>query len=373
MVLGVVLHAALIYKSGSEWLVSDPGRSAVFGYIYEGVHAFRMPAFFIISGLLTERVLRKGPGRFVRDRFVRLGVPLLTTALVLNSAQSLLVFGPGAGLTVAWDEYAGGRWVGHLWFLVYLMVYCCVAAGLSAMAVGRLTRTPRLYAGAAVVLMPAVSGGLRWVGDAYLNDAGLTLGMLDARDLITYAPYFAFGLIYRPGADPTSLRRLAVWSVPLLAYSAASPLDHVEGMSLYTDAGVAWAASLLCLYAGSKVLARPSGVVRRIADASYTVYLVHHFAVVALGLALITLPIPASVKFTLVVVGAFAFSVWVHERWVGRYPVLAFALNGRPMRRVAPTATVTVPSTVFAARVTVSGGQNLSPDPAPTAPSIRQP
>ena len=365
MVLGVVLHAALIYMSGSDWVVSDPGQSAVFGYVYEGIHAFRMPAFFVISGLLTERMLRKGAGRFVRDRFVRLGVPLLTTAIVLNAVQTYLVYGPEVGLAGAWAVYVDGRWVGHLWFIVYLLVYGCVAAGVRAIVGDRLSGAMPLFAGAVIGVMPAVSGGLRWVGDTYLSADALTHGMLDVRDLIGYATFFAFGLVYRPGADPDALRRLAIWSVPLLAFSIASPLDHVDGMSLYADAGVAWSTSVLCLYIGLKLLARPSAIVRRLADASYTVYLVHHLAVVALGLALVSVPAPSGVKFALVVAGAVALSLGVHERGVRKSPTLAFLLNGQRKRPAAVAEPVVVEARVPSADRLWSG---VSTDTTPTSP-----
>ena len=189
--------------------------------------------------------------------------------------------------------------------------------------------------------------------------------MLDVRDLIGYAPFFAFGLVYRPGAEPDALRRLAIWSVPLFAFSIASPLDHVDGMSLYADAGVAWSTSVLCLYLGLKLLARPSAIVRRLADASYTVYLVHHLAVVALGLALVSVPAPSGVKFALVVAGAVVVSLGVHERGVRKSPTLAFLLNGQRKRPAAVAEPVVVEARVPSADRLWSG---VSTDTTPTSP-----
>ena len=69
------------------------------------VRALVIPLLFLIAGLLTPPSLdRKGPGRFVRDRLLRLGVPFAVFALLLWPLPEYVLFRqlgehPGSGLT----------------------------------------------------------------------------------------------------------------------------------------------------------------------------------------------------------------------------------------------------------------------------------
>ena len=50
MMLGVLLHCALPYISGSDWPFVDwTATSPNLSLVTDGVHTFRMPAFFLMS------------------------------------------------------------------------------------------------------------------------------------------------------------------------------------------------------------------------------------------------------------------------------------------------------------------------------------
>ncbi len=118
----------------------------------EVLHVLRMPLLMLIAGLGTALALRKRSlGGFAKERLLRLGLPLLVGMLVVVPPQiyieRLLVGSShplfldavkGAGFSgTYWDfwptvlqgrPYPSGNlsWH-HLWFVVYLLVYCLLA------------------------------------------------------------------------------------------------------------------------------------------------------------------------------------------------------------------------------------------------------
>ncbi|MCZ2343175.1 MAG: acyltransferase family protein [Bacteroidales bacterium] len=330
MLLGIVLHAALIYSVESDWVIGDARRSRVFDWIYAVIHAFRMQTFFMISGILTVRMLKKGPTAFLRDRGLRLAIPLLTIALTLNALQTLLAFGG----TRFWEEYSGGRWVGHLWFIVDLLIFCVLVAGLTAWR-PEVTRwhLPQ-FGGAIIGILPLGTAGAMWLRDTWIGHDSYGAGLFTPAELLVYFPFFLFGFLYRPGTDPARLRQLALWSIGLLVGCLVNPFPQLDGMGLYVTAGISWSASILCLYGGSLVLNRPHPFVRTLSDAAYTVYLVHHLAVIVFGLLLLPLTLAIGGKFLIVVLGTCGVSFAFHRGVVSRSRWLSLLMNGntRPVR-----------------------------------------
>ena len=88
--------------------------------------------FFFIAGLLTERaVSRRGPGRYVRDRARRLGVPWLVSALLLWPASVWLVAtAAGRDESFWWvlSHRAPLLDSGSLWFALVLLIYSALFA-----------------------------------------------------------------------------------------------------------------------------------------------------------------------------------------------------------------------------------------------------
>lgn len=92
MLLGIALHAALAYAP-IPWVVQDSQQSSLFRYLFEIIHGFRMPLFFIVSGFFTAMLWRKrGLRSLLKQRAHRIGLPLLIsifTIIPLTFAASL--------------------------------------------------------------------------------------------------------------------------------------------------------------------------------------------------------------------------------------------------------------------------------------------
>ncbi len=83
MLLGIALHAALAYVGG-VWIVSDERSSAGLGFLVGGVHGFRMPLFFLLSGFFTAMLWkRRGLTGLLSQRTKRILIPLLLGCLMI--------------------------------------------------------------------------------------------------------------------------------------------------------------------------------------------------------------------------------------------------------------------------------------------------
>lgn len=87
-ILVVAHHCALTYSVIPLWFWSqpqtDPSAGALTAFVMVN-QVYFMGAFFLLSGLFVPGSSdRKGPGRFARDRLLRLGVPLLVFVIVIR-------------------------------------------------------------------------------------------------------------------------------------------------------------------------------------------------------------------------------------------------------------------------------------------------
>ena len=92
MMLGVVIHSALAYfpPEDEAWPFQDPHVGSEWSYlIVEFIHLFRMPAFFLLSGFFGALLwIRRGRSKMVRNRIVRIVLPLLVFLVPLTYLTS---------------------------------------------------------------------------------------------------------------------------------------------------------------------------------------------------------------------------------------------------------------------------------------------
>ncbi len=136
IVLVVAHHAAQAYgPTGGAWPIYDVERTQLLGPFFGVNAAFFMGFFFMISGyFIPDSLERKGLRRFLIDRLIRLGIPLL---LVGFGIFALIGYGDLEGDQSFWSYYINtyiGDWqvdYGPLWFVFHLLVYSFIYAILS--------------------------------------------------------------------------------------------------------------------------------------------------------------------------------------------------------------------------------------------------
>lgn len=150
-ILVVAHHAGQPYgPTGGDWPLFNAERAAVLGPFFAVNAAFFMGLFFLISGYFLPRAYdRKGAGALLRDRFVRLGVPLLFFSLAVFGPLMFLEYRDSeAGRLDFWQYFFRvylGEWrveFAHLWFVAHLLFYtvCYTLWRLAAPLTRRTTR-----------------------------------------------------------------------------------------------------------------------------------------------------------------------------------------------------------------------------------------
>jgi hypothetical protein len=132
-------HAVLGYSEFDWWSYADvrevtllPAVAYVLLALAAPFGLLVIPLLFLVSGLLTPPALdRKGPGRFIRDRLRRLGVPFAVFALLIWPLLEYALFrqlGEAPGLR-AYFRAEGSLDTGVLWFVGALLIFSLAYAG----------------------------------------------------------------------------------------------------------------------------------------------------------------------------------------------------------------------------------------------------
>jgi fucose 4-O-acetylase-like acetyltransferase len=130
--LVVLHHMAITYGASGGWsyheLPSSATPSSVILSLFVTTNqAYMMGILFLLAGYFTPGSLeRKGYARFLSDRFLRLGLPLLAFGLILGPLTVAMVTaaeGKGFWSTFVWLSNHGVFINGPLWFLLALLIF----------------------------------------------------------------------------------------------------------------------------------------------------------------------------------------------------------------------------------------------------------
>ena len=178
VMLVVVHHVALVYGAGAPFYYVEPpfGDATGFQWLLIFVlanQAWFMGAFFLLAGYFTPAAFdRKGSGAFLRDRIIRLGIPLAVYVFLLNPLAELGAWLMPAELTgitrdPVWSDYPDLIGLGPLWFVAMLLVFSFGYVGYKSLAGGSGLSPARMpgYAALAAftVALAAVSYGWRMI------------------------------------------------------------------------------------------------------------------------------------------------------------------------------------------------------------------
>ncbi len=131
-ILVVAHHAGQAYgPTGGRWPVFNDERAAILGPFFSVNAGFFMGLFFLVSAyFLPGAYDRKGAGAFLRDRLLRLGLPLAFFALAVFAPITYATDYREAGGQLSFWQYLVrvylGEWqveLAHLWFVAHLLVY----------------------------------------------------------------------------------------------------------------------------------------------------------------------------------------------------------------------------------------------------------
>lgn len=383
LLLGVVFHSALSHVlPPGIWAVGTADPSLFLGWFAYYTHSFRMELFFLLAGFFAALVIaRRGVAAFIRDRarrillvFVVLLYPMKFALgglwMIGGRRTGWLTLPPEAASLPWWQLALGGlgleSWpninLTHLWFLYYLS--CVTALFLAARwLIGRLP-------GGSGVFHRRLQNAFRRVMSGRLAPLALAvpvtplLAMMKGPDVDTpdqsllwnlpvlalYGLFFSLGWCLDRQSDLLGVlaqrwKGLLFLGIVISLPGSLGAAMHYGGGQWAGENAVAlkWATSfgtgvtmtlsvfgwLGCFV---RFFNRPSDKIRRLADASYWIYLAHLPLVVALQIGFWKWSLPWWVQLPLLNAVAFAMLLMGYH-WCVRFTWVGAWLNGRRLRR----------------------------------------
>jgi glucans biosynthesis protein C len=320
IVFVIVHHAAQAYgPTGGAWPVHDQAHSDWFRPFYTVNSAFGLGLLFLLAGYFVPGSCgRKGARRFLKERWARIGVPLVTLALFVHlPAAYLFKSRPALGGFIGWLYGSGWQPIYlHLWFLWHLLLYSVVYVAWREV-VARSRQVPSSWRPpdhTAIVGFVAALAFITWIFRVrYPVDKWVPLLWVvpaEPAHLPQYVMLFAAGVAAYRGnwlrGTPTSVGM--TWlSVGIIAsagvYVAHRSAYGIRLWELATHLVIARTQHL-----GDDNLCEPvrwaDRPVPAMAAASFAAYILHLAIVIAAQATIEGLALPAIIKFALVAVSA---------------------------------------------------------------------
>jgi peptidoglycan/LPS O-acetylase OafA/YrhL len=316
---------------------------------------FFMSLMFFLSGLFVWRALStKGVATFLRDRFLRLGLPFVVAAGVLAPLAYyptyLQISGHAGGFWHQWLSL--GNWpVGSAWFIAVLLAFDCIAALLFVLVPKQVLKLGALTSGAdrrpviffaALIAVSAVA--YMPLAHHFTSLAWWSFGpfAFQTSRILHYLVYFLIGVaVGTRGLDRGLLspqgklaRRWPLWLATSLIFFVLATAVTIAAMASWgkspmlasaMDAGFVLSCAASCfafLAAFLRFAQSRSQVWDGLSANSYGIYLIHYAVVSWMQYALVPVALPAVAKWLIVFPGALALS-WAAADAIRRIPAVA--------------------------------------------------
>lgn len=316
----VVFHCAITYGGAGGWfyheLQPSASPSSLLLTIFLATNqAYFMGFFFLLAGYFTPPSLeRKGYARFLQDRFLRLGNPLLAFGLVIGPLTAGMVnsaTGDGFWPCIVWlwrhKEFINGP----LWFAQALLIFSigyCLWRALAGPSLAQTERDAEPVPGFMVWLGSAFAvGAAAWIIRQWVptgkNIIGLQLGYFSS-----YVFLFALGIAAwrHQWLERLTWRNVRPWIFGLALTWPAMPIAVAVAVAMYGpgkanfSGGSSWPATVYAfweplvawgiiaafLLAFRRWMNFPSALWRWLDRRAYAVYIIHPAVLVGTTLLL---------------------------------------------------------------------------------------
>ncbi|WP_321504365.1 acyltransferase family protein [uncultured Methanoregula sp.] len=330
--LVITTHSAITYGGlGSWYYVDTTGNGTMAPFILSLIcivnQSFFMGFFLLISAyFVPSSIGRKGTAAFVRDRLVRLGIPLVVWIVLMN-ALIILIIRLGTGtLPDGWESIfdpVTGHALGPMWFVFLLLIATLLYV---AWVTIRPPGPPRDQQSSAfpevipIVALGLLLGLVTAVVRIFLPIGSFSFFNFQPPFFPQYIAFFIIGIwaARNNWFDKIPSRTGKICAVAATILIAILPAFYLltigsgEGISLIRG-GLHWQAFLFAfwemmagvmiivglLWMFSRWFKNQGPVTRAMAGDSYTVYIIHPVIIISLALVLTGIALPPIAKFAI--------------------------------------------------------------------------
>jgi glucan biosynthesis protein C len=348
IVLVVVLHASITYMAYAPvwWYVLDQPRSLLFTAVVLVIDVPLMPILFFVAGYFAVPSLqRRGPGGFVREKVVRLGIPWIVGVVFLAPAVTYMTYvsrGIPTGYLRFWrNDFWGPMFQQSVyWFLGILFVEFLIFTWIWGSDPERLRRSPRPERPGGRVFLAVVAATALWMileASLWGLDDWQRIGWLfviQPARLAFYIVYFALGVHaerrawfgatgYRPDLGPWGWGSILTGLAYLAYRFHGNPVTSGErAVAAVLFASFCLATLIAAIGLFQLVANKSTGVWRMLASNAYGIYYVHPLILYPLAYLMRDLHAPAVVKVMMLVIVTLAASLAVTALVLHRLPGL---------------------------------------------------
>ena len=354
----IVQHAAVTYSGLGGWYYKEGGTLLFpeflgFAWLQSHLQSFFMGLLFLMAGYFVPPAFdRKGLGKFLRDRWFRLGWPSLFYMLLIHPTVTYglhPIYHPDQSRPSFTDHYLNYLWSGRvfsgsgpLWFAIVLLLFCIVYAGIRAIG-----KSP-------VYGVRATPPPGNWAVVGYIAIAGIVTGFVRVvqplgTDILNiqlcfstqYILLFCIGILaYRNdwlGQIPTRFGfrwlsigltvGMALWLAVILA--SKDDLDLLKGGWTWPSFGFAIWDAFFCAGASLGLLVLFRDRFNRsfccgdlLIRNAFSIYVFHTPILIAVTVALRPFSALPSVKFLVAIAMAIPLTILMSEWVFRRIPIL---------------------------------------------------
>lgn len=361
MLVVFYFHNAMFFND-SWWHLKNEQRSLGMSIFTAFVSQWMMPLFFMISGAGTWFSLAsRTAGQYALERLKRLFVPFAFGTFVIIPPQVYLErIDKGQFHGSYWQFYPhffegvypkGNLSWHHLWFLIYLFVFCLIALPLLLRLRGqagqrflaRLASFCLKPGGMFLLAIPIV------VIEIALRPrfAGLQTLVTDWANFFTYLTLFIYGyLLVSDARFGQAIRRhgLAALTLAIATFvlGAALALNDREpergyslGYALWSTLRVfnSWFFLIAIFWLGQSFLSFTNGLLRYANEAVLPFYVLHQTVIIIIGFYVIRWNLGIMAKYLIISTLSFLAIMALYDLVIKRTNPTRFLFGMRPLRR----------------------------------------
>lgn len=350
MWLGVALHALIVYKATPEanW-PHDQSNYRFLDWLYDLIHVFRMPLFYLVSGFFAHLVITKyGLLFFLKQRFKRILIPFVIGLIVIVPLslfpfhfnrfyfQENYLFSEALGLSfkqmLSWNGMA------HLWFLYYLILFYILFCPLyrfllqSRQDFGNVFKKFRIGVPLLLFIFWVLLFLLLFFSH-YITPPVYTGIKPDVNYILYYGLFFSSGwILFYYYREFSIISQTGVFILIAGLILSVIRFLFLKELSYFFSVVLASFETFFLVYGMVGVFLRffnrSSRFWRYLSDSSYWVYLIHVLIVAAVQVLLLSVQLPGYLKLITVLTVTVGIAMVTYHYFV-RYTIIGETLNGK--------------------------------------------
>ena len=361
----VFLYHSSRFFDSSDWHIKNSQASPLVDTLKGIFDLWGMPLIFLISGASIFLALRPGGAlRFLRDRVLRLLVPLAFGVLVLAPPQlylERLTHGQFQGSFLEylpvyfrdWRLWNGEfEWTGvHLWYLAYLFLFTLVLlplfAALKSPTGQRMTGfLARLSARPGAIFLWVLPGALLIIlGDPYglmgpaptEDVARLFLSAFVIYGFLVFSDLRIQQAIIRQRRIALVLALVLILALPAITgLLEEDPSFLIYALAMLLASVLVWSCLLAVLGYGMRYLTANHRLLAYANEGVLPFYIIHQPVILIIGYFIIPLPLSILAKYLIIAPLAFGITLGLYEFGIRRVNLVRRVFGLKPRKQVSP-------------------------------------